>query len=91
MRRPATDGRKCVTPSVEAWARCAAPKASLDVYVRQARQVLSKGRIVAFLSWVEPEILEHDDLTRLHRLYSRLNFGTRRFVCLNDGSTKEFG
>ena len=67
------------------------PKGVVDVYVRQARQVLSKGRIVAFLSRIEPEIFKHDDLTRLHRLYSRLNFGTRRFVGLNDGSTKEFG
>ena len=29
INRPATDGRNLVTPAVEAWARCAAPKASL--------------------------------------------------------------
>ena len=43
-------------------------KGIVHVYFGQTRQVMSKGRIVAFLARIEPKILEHDDLSRLHRL-----------------------
>ena len=45
---------------------------------------------MAFLSRIEPEIFEHDDLSGLHRLHGCPNISARWFTCLCYGTTKEF-
>ena len=69
LHEEAGNGRQEIRHSFSGGVRpVSGPKGVVHIYVRQVRQVLSKGRIIAFFSRIEPEIFEHDDLSGLHRL-----------------------
>jgi hypothetical protein len=64
ISRPATAGRWWVIPSVDACARCAAPKASLTYTSAKPGERLRELGIVRLLRPVEAEVLEEEQVAR---------------------------
>ena len=75
MERPAALGSRCATPSVVAWARWAAEKASLTKMSPSAASCFGHGGIVVFLALVEAGVFQQQNLAVLQRGDGRFGLG----------------
>ena len=71
ISRPATAGSRCATPSVEACARWAVPKASLTKTSPSLASSAGEVRVVGFLFGVKAHVLEQHHVTRAKRARPR--------------------
>ena len=72
MVRPAKAGSRCASPSVEAWARCAAEKASLTKMSPFGGELFGEGRVVLLLALVEAGVFEQQDVAVVRCLATAL-------------------
>ena len=91
MRKPATPGRIFATPSVEAWARWAVPKASLTYTSPSAARRFAKRGVVLLLLGMKAHVFQEHDVARLHRLHHGFHLGTNAVRCKGDLAAEQLG
>ncbi len=86
---PAADGRRSATPTVDAWARWAVPKASMHEDVGQGSEPFGELGLVLLLPRFEPGVLEDNDRTGRSISDQRFDLGPVHATGLNDREPPE--